>query len=156
MKSKNNSKKTKDYTSKEDSSFMLNEPAIAYQQNYNPYQYIEQVREGISKKRVMSLAEKMGLSIHELSTILNLSERTIQRYEINHKLETSSSEKAMQLEYLYQRGIEVLDNESNLKDWLHTKVLALDGKKPIDFLDTIAGFQLVLYVLGRIEHGVFS
>ena len=55
-----------------------------------------------------------------------------------------------------QRGIEVIGNKAAFAEWLHSPLTSLANKRPVDFLDTSFGIQLVIKVLGRLEQGVFS
>jgi len=40
--------------------------------------------------------------------------------------------------------------------WLHTANRSLGGRKPLELVRTDAGAELVVDVLGRLEHGVFG
>ncbi|MBK8953444.1 MAG: DUF2384 domain-containing protein [Chitinophagaceae bacterium] len=40
-------------------------------------------------------------------------------------------------------------------EWVHSPLISLGNKTPLDFLDTTFGIQLVLKILGRLEQGVF-
>lgn len=55
-----------------------------------------------------------------------------------------------------RRAEEVLGDFDKATDWLSSENNALGGVTPISLLDTDAGAQSVMDLLGRIEHGVYS
>ncbi len=116
---------------------------------------IATARKGVSMNFLTTIAEKLSLSLQEVGHILHVSLRTLQRNAPAKKLDIDASAKALQLATLYQKGVYVFGEEQIFTDWLREEVPALDYKKPINLLDTPFGFQLVMQVLGRIEHGVF-
>ena len=73
----------------------------------NQSDLVELARTGIPKNAVVKMAKQLSFSGKELAIIINLSERTLQRYPDNKKLEKIASEKAIQLAKLYERGKEV-------------------------------------------------
>ena len=54
-------------------------------------------RQGFPKKALLALAKKISLNIQELSNILHISERTLQRYEDDAIIKTEYAEKAVEL-----------------------------------------------------------
>lgn len=113
-------------------------------------------RKGISKKALLSLAKQISLTIQELSNIMHISERTLQRYTPATLIKTEHAEKAIELARLYQRGTDVFGTMENFNDWMKTPNYTLNGETPLSLLDTSIGFELILQTLGRIEYGVFS
>lgn len=51
---------------------------------------------------------------------------------------------------------EVLEDEEAGKRWMHSEIVALGGKRPIDVAKTAEGFELCRTVLGRLEYGVYG
>ena len=47
-------------------------------------------------------------------------------------------------------------NEKEALRWLRNPVKALGNKRPVDMLSNDADTQIVLNVIGRLEHGVFT
>ncbi len=70
-------------------------------------------------------------------------------------LDKRTSEHIIKLAELSSRGTEVFENEEKFKRWLNTPIGAFQGKKPIEYIDTITGIEMILDELGRIEHGIF-
>lgn len=140
------------YTDQELTSVIL-EPAGSY--FFQPNDLISITRQGIFKRNLSLLAEKLSFTMNEISRVLHVSERTLQRYHAEDRLSPDISERTLMLANLYERGVEVFENADNFTDWLRTPLPAFNNQKPIQLLDTSFGFQLILDELGRIEHGVF-
>lgn len=156
---------------KEENLSTVEEPAIAYGivtyspltvvmggQIANPsdFDLVGAARKGIAKKTILALAKKLLLTIEEISDILHISERTLQRYTPNTLIKTEHADRAIELAKLYERGIEVLGSGRAFNNWLRHPNYALKNQVPLTLLDTSIGFTLVLDILGRIEYGVFS
>lgn len=149
----------------------VEEPMLAYNvSNYTPlvammgnqyanpsdFDLLQLARKGITKKALLALAKKISLTIEEIATVLHISERTLQRYTPTTLVKTEYADKAIELARLYERGIEVLGSERAFNSWIKSPNYALGGEIPFNLLDTRIGFTMVLDILGRIEHGVFS
>ncbi|MBK9328190.1 MAG: DUF2384 domain-containing protein [Sphingobacteriales bacterium] len=117
---------------------------------------IHKSRAGVDMARINQLAEIYNLSLKDIASILHLSERTLQRYSLSELLNPESSERALRLQRLYERGAGVFGTLDNFIEWMKSPVLIFKNEKPISFLDTIFGFELLEDELGRIEHGVFA
>jgi putative toxin-antitoxin system antitoxin component (TIGR02293 family) len=113
-------------------------------------------RQGLPKRTLMQMAKKISLTQQELSDILHISERTLQRYEDTDVIKTEYSEKAIALARLYDRGEEVFGSIDKFKIWIRTPSVIFNGESPLSLLDTTFGFGMVLDELGRIEHGIFA
>jgi putative toxin-antitoxin system antitoxin component (TIGR02293 family) len=122
----------------------------------NQSDLIELARTGIPKNEVLKMAKHLSFSGKELSIIINLSERTLQRYPNDKKLEKIASEKAIQLAKLYERGNEVWGDLERFKGWMRHPNPFLGSKTPLEILDTSFGFEMVLDEIGRIEHGILA
>lgn len=120
------------------------------------YDFIELSRNGIDKKSLLHLAKTINFDIKDLAQILHVSERTIQRYELNKKLGVEASSKAIQLAKLYAKGENVFGDLDRFKNWMEHPNTALASKSPKELLDTTFGFQLLGEELVRIEHGIFA
>src|SRR3979411_3356910 len=73
----------------------------------NDFDIIKFAREGFPKRVLLALAKKISLNIQDLSNILHISERTLQRYDDDAIIKTEYAEKAVELAPLYVRGEEV-------------------------------------------------
>jgi putative toxin-antitoxin system antitoxin component (TIGR02293 family) len=122
----------------------------------NDWDIVKLARQGFSKRALLSLAKKISLTLQELTTILHISERTLQRYDDDAMIKTEYAEKAVELARLYTRGQEVFGSMDKFKLWIKAPSLIFNGEAPVSLLDTSAGFDMVFTELGRIEHGIFA
>ncbi|MEE9372290.1 MAG: antitoxin Xre/MbcA/ParS toxin-binding domain-containing protein [Saprospiraceae bacterium] len=138
----------------------LAEPLVAYNAStgtsFDPLEMIKSTRAGIEMSTILGLSKKLLLTTTELSKILHISLRTLQRYSSSTVLNSDISSKALQLEKLHNFGFDVFGDSTSFGEWLHIKVPALGGERPLDYLDTPFGFLLIEQMLGRIEHGIFA
>jgi len=112
-------------------------------------------RQGLPKRVLMAFAKKISLTLQELSNIMHISERTLQRYDDDEIVKTEYSEKAIELVRLYARGEEVFDSMEKFKAWMKSPNHIFNNEAPVSLLDTSFGFDMIFNELGRIEHGIF-
>ena len=117
---------------------------------------IRSARAGIKTGYYLELGSRLGLSFQELASILNVSLRTLQRYDAEHMLDADQSAKVISLEMLMAHGLEVFGGQQSFNDWLRDPVMELENQTPLSFLDTSFGFMVLEQLLGRIEHGIFA
>ncbi|QQL48637.1 type II RES/Xre toxin-antitoxin system antitoxin [Mucilaginibacter ginkgonis] len=149
---------------------LVNEPMAVYhtQPSLNPFgqllsgkfssdlDIIKLTRSGLSKKVLTGLAQKIAISLQELSDIMHISDRTFHRFDDSAIIKTEYSEKAVELARLYTRGAEVFGSMDKFKLWMKSPAYVFNNETPLSLLDTSAGFNLVFTELGRIEHGIFA
>jgi len=171
---KKTSKKDKSlFSDEEDTLSMLHEPAPEYNAGTslrvilggskvigkpltNDPDLIALTREGIKRATLPSLAAYLGITMEQLSGLLHSSYRNIQRKKDDDLLDTLKTEKVLELASFAQRGIEVIGSKEYFAEWLQSPLPALNNKRPLDFLDTTFGIQMLNKVLGRLEYGVYS
>ncbi len=120
------------------------------------FDILKLTRQGLPKKALLSLAQKISFTLQELAGVMHISDRTLQRYEDNAVIKTEYAEKAIELAQLYTRGEEVFGSMDKFKQWMKTPSHLYKGDTPISLLDTSIGFDMVFKELGRIEHGIFA
>lgn len=122
----------------------------------NELDFIALSRSGVSKRTLGRLLEFSGMTLTQMSHILPISKRTIQRYDASQKFSPNVSEHLIQIAKVLSRGYEVLCDKKKLAAWLNTPLLSLDQQPPMSLMDTTIGMQLIIKELGRLEHGVYS
>ena len=167
----NHSKKIKQYTIEDDHpSSTVEEAAVQYEtlrvilggnktlkkSLTGDFDLINLSRTGIQKSTLKSLADYLGITMERLSGLLHSSYRNIQRKDNDELLDTLKTEKVLELAAFAQRGIEVIGDKESFAEWLHSPLISLGNKTPLDFLDTSFGIQMVTKILGRLEQGVYS
>lgn len=164
------SKKIKPYNLEEDAPSIVSEAAVQYEtlrvilggnktvksSLAGAFDLIDLSRAGIKKSTLKSLADYLGITMEKLSSLLHSSYRNIQRKDNDDLLDTLKTEKVLELAAFAQRGIEVIGDKQSFAEWLHSPLVALGNKTPLDFLDTTFGIQMVTKILGRLEQGVYS
>lgn len=120
------------------------------------FDLIALTRKGIKKSSLKSLAAYLGVSMEVLSSLLHSSYRNIQRKQDDDLLDTLKTEKVLELAAFARRGMDVIGSKEYFAEWLQSPLPALNHKKPIDFLDTSFGIQMLYKLLGRLEYGVYS
>ena len=113
-------------------------------------------RAGISKKAVATLLSRLGIGQPEMFTILHLSPRTWQRYSGGKLLPQDITERALKLAELYAQGEGVSGGIERFRGWMTHQSIALGGKRPLDVLDTLYGFQVIADEIIRIQYGVLA
>lgn len=163
-------RKSKSYPQEDDTPSFVNEAAAQYRQlsvilgdnnvakksRSGDFGLIALSREGVRISSLKALANSLGVTLEVMSSLLHTSYRNIQRKDQNDLLDSLRSEKVLELATFVQRGIEVIGGGEAFKEWLHSPLMSLGDKSPLDFLDTSFGIQMVSKILGRIEHGVYS
>ncbi len=125
---------------------ILNDPATRYYK----------ANEGISKSDFLSIVAMTGLNLTEFSALLPVSKRTIEKSKDEDLLSPVVSDRVLQIASLYQHGADVLGDVILFKDWLNTPLIAIAGKRPIEFMNNDTGISIIHDLLGRIAHGVYS
>lgn len=75
--------------------------------------------------------------------------------EIPRKEQNSAEPRREMLDALLDLGTRVLGSEERAGQWLESPILSLEGKKPIELLDTVEGYERVKNKLLQIEYGTF-
>lgn len=137
---------------------LVEESGVAYRASStsSEMRLVKQARAGISKKSLMNIAETGGLSLKEISALLPVTLRTIQRYSETDLLDPAVSEHALQIAEVISKGSKVFSSIKDLQRWLHTPSVALGNETPVSLLDTSFGARIVIDELGRLEYGVYS
>jgi len=89
----------------------------------------------------------------KLALLINISSRTIHNYKEQQKpLDPIQSEHLLKLIALYRKGEDMFGNVEEFNDWLE-KPFWNSKEKPMDWLTTPGGVDLVRDELGRLSHG---
>ncbi len=134
---------------------ILREAAVEYKAT-SSMGLVELARRGISKRSLLKLAEIGEISLKQISELLPVSLRTLQRYNDADLLPPETSEHALLIAEVFARGTEVFDNRAQLRKWLQTPCVGLANETPFSLLDTSFGVRLVTEELGRLEQGVYA
>lgn len=111
---------------------------------------------GIQKQSVVRLAEVMEVPMKDMATLLNMSYKTLGRKKETDILDSLSSSLSIEIAETISKGFSVFEDSAKLNRWLQKENRALQGKKPIEFLNTPTGIKMVNRLLGRIEEGIYT
>lgn len=117
--------------------------------------YMMKAREGLERGHFDKLKSFTGLDIEQLSSILSITPRTVQRKKKDEAFKPDISEKMLELAELYAFGIEVYGNKENFQKWIKSDLLSLGGRAPLSMLHSSFGRRTIKEELGRIQHGIF-
>jgi putative toxin-antitoxin system antitoxin component (TIGR02293 family) len=110
-------------------------------------------RKGIQKSRLLSIARESGLTLKEISSYLRISTRSIQEKEPSQLIAPGPSERALYIAKLFKSGIDLFGSKEKFHSWLNSENTVMGNEKPVSYLDTFSGIQLVLDELNAIEYG---
>lgn len=118
---------------------------------------IREVRKGIAYNSFTYAVKNVPLTLKEWSGILDLSERTLQRYKKDKRaFDTLQSEKIVQVTLLIRYGKDVFGDEKKFNLWLNTENLSIGSVKPKELFDSSFGIDLLKDELTRIENGILA
>ncbi len=118
---------------------------------------VDLIRAGIPSPRVRKLLEYSSMTDEEAARGLHIARRTLQRrFARREAFGPEESEKFARLAAAFSLAEEVFEDREAARRWLRKPNRALVGRAPLSLLDTEAGTGLVLDVLRRIEHGLYS
>lgn len=92
-----------------------------------------------------------------MAQVLGVTPRTIQRQKDAAviRLSPEQGSRAWSFAALLAQATEVLGAQQAAEDWMRTPARGLEGRVPLDLLDTSAGRALVQSYLRQMEYGVY-
>jgi putative toxin-antitoxin system antitoxin component (TIGR02293 family) len=137
--------------------FLYPEKSLAGEFERNePLTIIEYLRLGLPKVGIDNFLDKTSITRNQLSHILHISNRQLNRYEADDRLSPEQSNFLYELTRIYTRAMEILGDQATAEHWLKRNQMALGDKVPLAILDTSEGMRLVDDLLSQIEYGFYS
>lgn len=125
--------------------------------DFDPLALHKLTQPGLKVKRLIELAEKLGLSVEELAKRCGLSRPTLHRRKAgHHPLSLSESDALLRHAIMFKKAVEVFEDETEAQTWLKTPQYGLGGAIPLDLAVTTVGFREVEKLLTRIDYGVYA
>lgn len=119
--------------------------------------FVPIIRKGFPVSAFIALRDRAQLSEETICDALGIARRTAaRRKERAGRLNSDESELLLRLARVLAAATDVLGDKEKARSWLLAENRALDGSTPLELLDTGIGFQEVMELLGRIEHGIYS
>jgi putative toxin-antitoxin system antitoxin component (TIGR02293 family) len=98
----------------------------------------------------------LGFSSEEIYRIVAPRRTLARRKEKGERLSPTESDRALRLERIAEQADNVFGNHEKAQRWLRSEIVALDGARPIDLLETETGAHVVYEELVRIDYGMFA
>lgn len=112
-------------------------------------------KKGIPYIQAKTILGSFKLGIKEISNIIGISDRTLQRNIKDKKmLNINQSEKILEAGVLLHKGTKVFGNKDKFLKWMYSENPSFDGR-PIEYIETNTGIHLIIEALNRIEHGIY-
>jgi len=112
---------------------------------------------GLPYKSLETLIASSGLKQQEILHAAQLPASTLARRRKAKKLEPAESERLFRVARVFERAAELFEGDAAAaRRWLTEPVRGLGYRVPLELARTQVGAQLVLDLIGRLEHGVFS
>ena len=116
----------------------------------------DRVREGLPYATLDAVARRFDIPLRELTTVLDLPERTLARRKREGRLRADESDRLLRVGRVAALAEEILGETAKAARWLRRPNRALGGKTPLETLDTDLGASRAETVLHRVEHGIVS
>ena len=118
--------------------------------------YLEQINfihQGVDIKNAERLRIELGWSIRIFSSAIRTSNSSYVRYKKELKLlNTTLSENIFEVAKTCYFCLNYFENIERFNIWLNTPSLQFDSKKPLTFIDTIAGRELIKNTVNRLKY----
>ncbi|MGE0281336.1 MAG: antitoxin Xre/MbcA/ParS toxin-binding domain-containing protein [Rhizobiaceae bacterium] len=97
-----------------------------------------------------------GFTNDEIHTLV-VSRRTLARRKAaNEPLSLAETDRTLRLERIAEHAERVFGSRDKARRWLRSEIIALDGARPIDLLQTESGARDVEQTLHRIDYGMLA
>jgi putative toxin-antitoxin system antitoxin component (TIGR02293 family) len=117
---------------------------------------IQAVQSGLPFAEIEALRAALDLPLDQLAPKLGLSKATLHRRKHEGRLTPAESDRVMRYARLLGKAIEVMGSEVAGREWFRSEQYGLGMAVPLEYAETEAGAREVEYLLGRIDHGVYS
>lgn len=118
---------------------------------------IRVLRNGLPVAVFGKLATEIGTTQAALGKVIGLASSTLSRRRQSKRLSPDESDRLYRVASAYRSALQLFEGDrSAARRWLNEPAKALDGSKPIEYLDTEAGAEAVHDLILRLEHGVIT
>ncbi len=111
----------------------------------------------LPKSTLPVVAKQLGLTAPVILKALDLDVLQYSAMNNDDLFSIRHSEHLLKMMELASRGKDLWGTEqTKFKKWIKGEIRALSYRRPVDFLSTFVGIDMVIAIIGRIEHGVYS
>lgn len=101
------------------------------------------------------LREAMGWTRSEMAAFLGLTPSAYAYRLRSGKLRSEEAMRVEMLESVLEEAVRVLHGEEEGVEWLQGNILSLEGRRPVDLLVSVRGYERVKNTLAKIEYGMY-
>lgn len=123
---------------------------------HTEFDLVDAIERGLPVGAVGAVIESGLLSASEIHDLIIPRRTLAHRKDKGHSLTPDQSDRLARVVRVVGRAEEALASADKAARWLRKPNRALQGKRPLDLLDSDVGCRLVEQVLGRVEHGLTS
>lgn len=134
----------------EEHSFKAEEPFISW----DLAKAASVVHTGIHTTILQTIQNRLNISRLELSELLLVSPRTLDRRKKEELLPADESERSYRVARLTDLAAEVTGSMEKASEWFKKSNYALGNKTPLEMMRTEPGARLVERTLNQIRHGI--
>lgn len=138
------------YPQELDDENIVSEPYVAWDLNTAA----SKISRGLATSILVTIQARLQISNSQLSDLLMVSPRTLDRRKKEASLPPDESERGYRIACLTDRAYQVFQDPDKVARWFSEPNFALGNKKPIEMAKTEPGARLVEQILGRIEHDI--
>ena len=128
----------------------VSEPYVSWDLNTAASRISSGLKTGI----LATIQARLQLSNSQLSNLLMISPRTLDRRKKESTLPPDESERGYRIARLTDRAYQIFENDKKVADWFSEPNFSLGNKTPLELAKTEPGARLVDQLLGRIQHGI--
>lgn len=115
------------------------------------------VKAGLDASVFNQLASLMGTSPKKLAQWLGMSSSTFYRRLKRGRFGSDESDRTVRAAKMFSESVSLFDGDQGAaRIWIRTPLKGLNGKAPVQLLQTGVECQALLDLIGRLENGVFS
>jgi uncharacterized protein (DUF2384 family) len=123
----------------------------------NDWELLELCQKRLPKTTLPIVAQQLGLGIDVVLKAIDLDEQHYNEMEKNDLFSMRHTEHLLKMMQLVCKGKGLWGGrQDGFKHWMQAHIPALNGQQPTGFLGTFVGIELLIAILGRVEHGVYS
>jgi putative toxin-antitoxin system antitoxin component (TIGR02293 family) len=126
------------------------------QEDAPAFALMEAAERGVTREMLDHLAARLHRTPASMAEWLRISPSSIRRHKPTDVFKPQVSESVLHIAEVVTRGIDVFGSEEKFNRWLTEPIHALGDKTPESLLKSRFGIEMVLRILGRIEHGIYS
>jgi putative toxin-antitoxin system antitoxin component (TIGR02293 family) len=116
------------------------------------------IRGGLTYKSLSDFVKASQLSLRSVAELIDLPLSTLDRRKKSNKpLKPDESDRLYRLAQVVEKAVGLFEGDvTAARQWLTAPVRGLGHQVPIELARTAVGAQMVLDLIGRLEHGVFT